>query len=449
MAQVRWTHVVLVAGFLALIGLLTACEVPTEIVVDSTADGVDADPGDGLCRTAAGACTLRAAFQEANAAAPTPTRIVLAAGATYELTIPRAANIRENHSDLTPELGDLDLTGRVVIEGNGATIDANGLDRIVEVRPGAELVVDRVHLVGGSARMGGAIFVKESARARVTRSTFSGNRSTGSNGFENLQRLESWNDGGGGAIRNDGQLSVVDTTFTGNTAQARTWCNSISFTVRVNCVFHGGGAILNGGDLAVLNSTFSENVVRGGSGGALANLGTARVLWTTFADNGVDPALAPPNPCTEPCDNVPDDLPGAWLFASAIANWSGYPFTWWSADASVTLGGVLVQGPGTLCEGRTDALTYGRNIASDASCFDPSDGAIGPNLTGVLVDLSPLGDHGGSTATRVPLAGSPAVDAIPSGVPGCEPGVWPDQRGVARPQGAGCDIGAVERSPGD
>lgn len=266
MAQVRWTHVVLVAGFLALIGLLTACEVPTEIVVDSTADGVDADPGDGLCRTAAGACTLRAAFQEANAAAPTPTRIVLAAGATYELTIPRAANIRENHSDLTPELGDLDLTGRVVIEGNGATIDANGLDRIVEVRPGAELVVDRVHLVGGSARMGGAIFVKESARARVTRSTFSGNRSTGSNGFENLQRLESWNDGGGGAIRNDGQLSVVDTTFTGNTAQARTWCNSISFTVRVNCVFHGGGAILNGGDLAVLNSTFSENVVRGGSG---------------------------------------------------------------------------------------------------------------------------------------------------------------------------------------
>ncbi|MCZ6695774.1 MAG: CSLREA domain-containing protein, partial [Acidobacteria bacterium] len=35
--------------------------------VDSTADEVDATPGDGICATAGGACTLRAAVQEANA----------------------------------------------------------------------------------------------------------------------------------------------------------------------------------------------------------------------------------------------------------------------------------------------------------------------------------------------------------------------------------------------
>ena len=35
--------------------------------VDSTADEVDATPGDGTCATAGGACTLRAAVQEANA----------------------------------------------------------------------------------------------------------------------------------------------------------------------------------------------------------------------------------------------------------------------------------------------------------------------------------------------------------------------------------------------
>ena len=35
--------------------------------VNSTGDGGDANPGDGLCDTGAGECTLRAAIEEANA----------------------------------------------------------------------------------------------------------------------------------------------------------------------------------------------------------------------------------------------------------------------------------------------------------------------------------------------------------------------------------------------
>lgn len=38
--------------------------------------------------------------------------------------------------------------------------------------------------------------------------------------------------------------------------------------------------------------------------------------------------------------------------------------------------------------------------------------------------------------------GSPALDAVPSTGAGCPP---TDQRGVSRPQGAGCDIGAFEQ----
>ncbi len=34
--------------------------------VDSTGDAGDATPGDGICATAGGACTLRAAVQESN-----------------------------------------------------------------------------------------------------------------------------------------------------------------------------------------------------------------------------------------------------------------------------------------------------------------------------------------------------------------------------------------------
>jgi hypothetical protein len=54
--------------------------------------------------------------------------------------------------------------------------------------------------------------------------------------------------------------------------------------------------------------------------------------------------------------------------------------------------------------------------------------------------LGPLANNGGPTPTRAPLAGSPAIDTGPAAP--CPTAV--DQRGVARPQGQRCDIGAVE-----
>jgi LPXTG-motif cell wall-anchored protein len=57
--------------------------------------------------------------------------------------------------------------------------------------------------------------------------------------------------------------------------------------------------------------------------------------------------------------------------------------------------------------------------------------------------LGPLQDNGGPTLTRLPLAGSPAIDAgdpafvADAGLPG-------DQRGLARPSGGRVDIGATE-----
>jgi hypothetical protein len=56
--------------------------------------------------------------------------------------------------------------------------------------------------------------------------------------------------------------------------------------------------------------------------------------------------------------------------------------------------------------------------------------------------LGELTDNGGPTATRLPQATSPLVDAIPIG--SCSAVVTTDQRGGARPTGGGCDIGAVE-----
>jgi hypothetical protein len=57
--------------------------------------------------------------------------------------------------------------------------------------------------------------------------------------------------------------------------------------------------------------------------------------------------------------------------------------------------------------------------------------------------LGPLGAKGGPTKTLALLPGSPATDA---GSDTACPSV--DQRGVSRPQGSHCDIGAFERMTG-
>jgi hypothetical protein len=59
--------------------------------------------------------------------------------------------------------------------------------------------------------------------------------------------------------------------------------------------------------------------------------------------------------------------------------------------------------------------------------------------------LGPLQNNGGPTDTMLPAADSPVLDSGKRNDGACG-GL--DQRGVPRPQGAGCDIGAVERANG-
>jgi CSLREA domain-containing protein len=63
---------------------------------------------------------------------------------------------------------------------------------------------------------------------------------------------------------------------------------------------------------------------------------------------------------------------------------------------------------------------------------------------GVDPRLGPLASNGGPTHTHYPQADSPIIDTIPQGVAGCGGQVGTDQRGFARPNGSGCEKGAVE-----
>src|SRR5262249_3975201 len=82
-------------------------------------------------------------------------------------------------------------------------------------------------------------------------------------------------------------------------------------------------------------------------------------------------------------------------------------------------------------------------FSSDNTCgLPPGDTIKGSNPNSLDPLLSALGNFVGPTLVHMPSANSPAVDGVVgSGAASIE------QRGVARPQGVGYDIGAVEYTP--
>src|SRR5947208_8337718 len=115
-------------------------------VVNSTADEPDADPADGVCGTASGDCTLRAAIMQANFATG-PNTIIVPSG-MYLIT-------RVGYDD-DALVGDLDIKHDLTIQGagSGATIiDGNGSvthDRVFKILS----TVQNVTLSGMTIRKG-------------------------------------------------------------------------------------------------------------------------------------------------------------------------------------------------------------------------------------------------------------------------------------------------------
>src|SRR5690606_3395871 len=74
-------------------------------------------------------------------------------------------------------------------------------------------------------------------------------------------------------------------------------------------------------------------------------------------------------------------------------------------------------------------------------------GTTANNSTGPPM-LGPLADNGGTSETHLPQAGSPLINAIPSGTTDCGTAVVTDQRGFPRPGDGACEKGSVETSAG-
>lgn len=125
-----------------------------------------------------------------------------------------------------------------------------------------------------------------------------------------------------------------------------------------------------------------------------------------------------------------------------------FNFTIAGNQASGSAGGISMEASGgvvltnTIVAGNAggDCAITGPKASMNSIDGDGSCGLTGPgDLPGVNPLLGPLADNGGPTDTHALLAGSPAIDAGDNAT--C---LSTDQRGVARPQGPACDIGAFE-----
>src|SRR4051812_3729336 len=119
LVQTRRRGATLVGVMVVGLALTPAAARAADFVVTSTADAVDANPGDGACAAANGRCTLRAAVQEADAASGAST-VTIPAG-RYRLAIPPTPAAGSG-ADAGPSHGDPDPSGAVDIRGAGARL---------------------------------------------------------------------------------------------------------------------------------------------------------------------------------------------------------------------------------------------------------------------------------------------------------------------------------------
>ncbi len=176
-------------------------------------------------------------------------------------------------------------------------------------------------------------------------------------------------------------------------------------TVSNNQSAGNGGGIYSSCTLSVTNTTLSGNKAPGKGGGGLYQTisGKATVAATTIANNSA-------------------------AFGAGVYN-DG------AGSSSLSLQFTLLAKNTTGdCDGVITSLGY--NLADDNNCAALTQTGDQKNAT---LPLGPLAANGGPTLTHLPLAGNPALDAIPTP---CSFTV--DQRDVARPQNGKCDIGAVE-----
>jgi CSLREA domain-containing protein len=422
-------------------------QVPSELDVNTTNDEADVKPGNGICATANGTCSLRAAVQEANRV-PGSQTIKLPAG-LYTLTLPPG---EEGGLDLDAG-GDLDLQGSVVVAGaDRATVivDGNHLSRIFDVEPNGEAIIRGITVRNGKD-LGGAGLRVTTASLTLDNVIVEDNESSGRGGGIEATGLEpvlnidnavvrnnhAPTGGDGGGIAAAGPTTIHRTSITGNRAGGAgggVWAGGtlsvLQSTISGNQAT-GNGVLSNGGGISFTQMSLVESTVSGNSaevqGGGVSG-GSGSIINSTISGNATSTSGG----------GVATSGELVLLHATVAANQAtqgGSGLLRFGSGSKLSLQNTILANPsGTECAGLAPG-SNGNNIASDASCGL----AAGGDRQSLDAQLDPLGDFGGPTRTHRPRDGSPAINAA------ARVNLERDQRGVPRPQGPAFDIGAVER----
>jgi predicted outer membrane repeat protein len=323
------------------------------------------------------------------------------------------------------------ITADTTIDGSGQTVilSGNKAVRVFRVNNGITLSLNRltvadgyVDLYDGTPR--GAGILNSGCTLIISNSTISGNytlygagiySSSGSVTVSNsnvagnftYSTLDSQG-GGSGIYIAAGTLDVVNSTFSNN---------------RNDGV---GGGVYNGtGTATVSNCTFSGNSA--GEGGALYSLaGTITVSNSTFSGNRA-------------YQGGGVSIGNAYL---TVINSTFSGNTAYLSGASFSSGGTAIL-RNTITANGSGAKEC-RGLITDGGGNLSYPGATCPGINGNPL-LGPLQDNGGPTVTMALGPGSAAIDAANDAFCAAAPVNNLDQRGVARPQGAHCDIGAFEQ----
>ena len=295
-----------------------------------------------------------------------------------------------------------------------------------------KLIAEKVAFVGNSAPQGGAIYAGGFSKVVISEGEFLSNSSTWVGGAIYLPtpldltatktRFANNSSSSGGAVYLDasGRGVFEENVFENNTASsaggaiASNNSPGVGLQIRRNLFLNnfagsGGGAIsisrFSSTFVIIENNTFYGNQA-GSLGGAIASGTGTDLLNNTFSHNRATNAGASLSITTTMISK---------LYNNIFANSTG--------------------GSECYTSNVSGSLSGNNNIVEDGS--NPCAAISGTIMADPL--LEPLADNGGSTQTMELLPGSPAIDAGDN--MNCP---LTDERGVARPQGIYCDLGAFE-----
>lgn len=408
--------------------------------------------------TTNGNCTLREAIIAANtntardnctAGSNNETDTISLSAGTYTLSFAGTGEEAAATGDLdileNAASTDIAVTGAGAIGSSTTTINGGAIDRIFHINPVADPAADVALSISGVVLTNGSI-----------------------------------NGGGGGAIRNDGTLTLSDCTVTQNTAYLSggavrqfndgvltvTDCTFSSNTVKADAIdaLATGGAIAHesSGNLTISRSTFSGNTADAENEGGAAARGGAIFLDTSTSIAVITNSTFSGNQSIDAPGAA--DMTGGAIHANKSLTLVHCTIAGNKTAGNAGTGGGLYRAAGTLnvknsilsgntvqngstAENCAGTITDGGyNLDSGTSCGFASD------RSSVDAKLGSLADNGGATSTFLPEAASPALDAIPSAscTDSAGTALTTDQREGTRPVTAtvgtttNCDVGAVE-----